>query len=255
MDGPLCDGRSLWDKPSPARRDMVEIKSRVVTEHHVLVDTIARISTELMTAEAEERRRIARELHDSVSQHLVAMDLLLSQAERSRGAPAFEHGTADIREALREAQREVRAFSYLLHPPDLERLGLPAALSKLATGFGARTGLAIRLQIDEVPTTLSSAGALAVFRTAQEALMNVHRHAQANTVNVTLNALENQVLLEISDNGVGLEGEALRSVLSDGAGGVGIVGMRARLEALGGSVEFDTPERGLRIRAKVPVNS
>lgn len=253
MDGPLCDGRLLWDKPSRPPHGSADIRAAVVSGHHPLIETIARISAELMRAEAEERRRIARELHDTVSQHLVAMDFLLSQAERAQGSPAFERGTADIREALREAQREVRALSYMLHPPDLEKLGLSAALRRLTSGFGARTGLLIRSQIDEVPASLPPARALAVFRVAQEALMNVHRHAEADTVDVKLEVCANEMLLEVSDDGVGLEGDALRGVLSDGAGGVGIAGMAARVEALGGAVEFDTPERGLRVRANLPI--
>ena len=223
-----------------------------VTEHRRMAESLGQMSASLMQAEAEERRRIARELHDSMAQHLVAIDLSLSRLQRDLRAELPADAVADIREALTAAHGEVRTFSYLLHPPDLHRLGLAGTLRKFVSGFGRRTGLDTRLDIDEDFVALTPAAELTQFRIAQESLMNVHQHAMARSVDVSLLVGCATITLEVVDDGVGLSDEAIRGLVSDGVGGVGIAGMKARMEHLGGELEISSVDGGLRVRATLP---
>ncbi|GAA0637096.1 histidine kinase [Brevundimonas lenta] len=224
-----------------------------VTEHHELAQATTRLAAAVMKAEIDERRRIARELHDSMAQHLVVIDLTMSRLQRESATPLPADAVEDIQVALRAAHEEVRTFSYLLHPPDLERLGLAGAIGKFATGFGARTGLDIRLTIEPMPT-LAPVSELTLFRIAQEALMNVHRHARATTVDARLVRRGREIELEVIDNGVGGSADHIDKILARGATGVGIPGMKARLEQLGGELVIGALDRGFRLKATLPVS-
>lgn len=223
-----------------------------VSEHHALLEATHRQSLAVMHAETEERRRIARELHDTMAQYLVVIDLALSRLQRTVADPLPEEPVADIREALRSAHEEVRSFSWLLHPPDIERLGLARAIEKFGAGFGSRTGLAVVTETGELPP-LSSASELTLFRVTQEALMNVHRHARATEVHILLNAASrNSVSLDVIDNGVGLAGATLDPSSGEGAG-VGLSGMKARVERLSGTMAVMPGKTGFHLRVSLPV--
>lgn len=209
-------------------------------------------SVAVLRAELEERRRIARELHDSMAQHLVIIDLTLSRMQREAGDALPSDAVEDIRNALRVAHGEVRTFSYLLHPPDLERLGLAGAMGKFAAGFGVRTGLEVNLRIDPLPV-LDALSGLTLFRIAQEALMNVHRHAHAAQVDVSLHIVDGEVVLEVADDGIGAEPGQIEQILINGAAGVGIPGMKGRLEQLDGRLHLDGGPDGFRLSASLPV--
>jgi signal transduction histidine kinase len=124
-----------------------------------------RTSTIVIRAEQEERRRVARELHDSMAQHLVVIDLTLSRLERESGSPLPPAILDDLRVALQAAHGEVRTFSYLLHPPDLDRFGLAGAVDRFVEGFGARARLSIERQISDTPK-LAPVAELTLFRIA-----------------------------------------------------------------------------------------
>lgn len=219
-----------------------------ITEHRQLTHAVQSAASEVLEAQQEERRRIAREIHDALAQHLVLIDLTMSRLERE-AAPQIPTGTVDdIRKAVRAAHAEVRAFSYLLHPPELSQLGLSGAVSALGRGFGIRTGLAIRLDIGALPD-LPPIAQLTLFRIAQEALMNVHRHAQADAVDLSLKLFNGGVALEVTDNGTGVRPSELKGPPT----GVGLAGIRARLLELGGALELSVPDRGLRLRAWLPL--
>ena len=237
--------------PGGAVRQILGFASDV-TEHYRLAEASSRLSAAVMQAELDERRRIARELHDSMAQHLVVIDLALSRMRREAGDALPIDAVEEIKDALQAAHGEVRTFSYLLHPPDLKRLGLAGAIRKFATGFGVRTGLILNLAIEELPT-LDAVSGLTLFRIAQEALMNVHRHARASHVEVRLHVLAGEVELEVLDDGVGTSAEHLEHVLAHGAAGVGISGMKARLEQLDGRLRLEVLRRGFRLRATLPV--
>jgi signal transduction histidine kinase len=226
-----------------------------VTDRHRLLESLAATSRALLTAEAQERRRIARELHDSVAQHLVAIDLTLSRLERRRRSDDMDQSdlVLDIRDALSAAHREVRTFSYLLHPPDLERLGLETTLRKFLEGFGQRSGLDVNLTVTGVTPVIEPVVELALFRVAQEALMNVHKHAGSNMVDIDLRFEPSSVMLEVRDDGVGLQSSEIVRLMSEDSGGVGIAAMKARMSQIGGAVELLPLRKGLLVRAMAPL--
>ncbi|WP_235562691.1 PAS domain-containing protein [Brevundimonas sp. Root1423] len=223
-----------------------------VSEHHALLEAAHRQSLAVMHAETEERRRIARELHDTMAQYLVVIDLALSRLERTAAAPLPDEPVGDIRQALKAAHEEVRSFSWLLHPPDIERLGLSRAIEKFGAGFGARTGLSVVTETGELPN-LSSASELTLFRITQEALMNVHRHARATEVHILLKpSSAATVSLDVIDNGVGLAGANLDPTSGEGVG-VGLSGMKARVERLSGTMAVMPGKTGFHLRVSLPV--
>jgi signal transduction histidine kinase len=212
------------------------------------------LSDQLLALQEDERQRIARELHDSTAQHLVAANLGLASLKLS--LPEQTHVRkvfADTEAMLAEALRELRIFTYLLHPPNLARDGLQATLREFAEGFAGRTGLVARIRIpeevDDIPPDLQRA----VLRVVQEALTNVHRHADATWVVVTAAIKRGRLVVRIRDNGHGMT----REDRSPGQVrlGVGIVGMRARLEQFGGRLKFKTRRTGTTVIADVPLSA
>ena len=211
------------------------------------------LSGQLLALQEEERQRIARELHDSTAQHLVAANLGLSALEAEvRQSPAGRKILAEVEAQLTEALRELRIFTYLLHPPNLEKDGLQATLRDFAEGFAGRTGLVARVRIPEEVDDLPPDLQRAILRVVQEALTNVHRHASASHVSVDARITSGRLIVRIRDNGSGMSGRAR----SDGPlrFGVGIGGMRARLEQFGGGLRIRTGRRGTVVIATVPVS-
>jgi signal transduction histidine kinase len=224
-----------------------------ISERRRLLDSLAGATGALLMAEAYERRRIGRELHDSTTQHLVAIDLTMSRLEQRIGDDPVDRAIIqDIRAALTAAHREIRTFAYLLHPPNLERVGLEAALNQFLDGFQRRTNLHVRFQVQGPRRALGQHGELGLFRLAQEALMNVHRHAGAREVDIRLIHRPAETVLEVSDDGVGLSPSQIAPLLSGQAAGVGIASMKARIEDLGGVLEISPQLKGLLIRAAMP---
>jgi len=185
------------------------------------------LSEQLLGLQEEERGRIARELHDSTAQHLVAGTLGLMQITAvADGNPAVLKACAEVEASLDKGLRELRIFSYLLHPPNLEREGLSATLREFVDGFCRRTGLAAAVRVSGAVDYLPFDLQRTLLRVVQEALANVQRHAMASRVSLVLRQRAGRVLLRVSDNGKGIAdatagGEPQRF-------GVGIRGMRAR---------------------------
>ena len=152
--------------------------------------------------------------------------------------------------ALAAAHRDVRTYSYLLHPPQLQRLGLEDTLRRFIEGFGRRSELTIDIDVSGA-TQASSETELALFRVAQEALMNVHRHSNARKATVRLRRSSTTIVLEVDDDGVGLPDAA--ELASNKTDGVGIPGMQARMVQMGGALDLIPLPRGLRVRAEAPI--
>jgi signal transduction histidine kinase len=239
--------RSLLVRIGVASRDAHgELKELIgvaedFTDHQALSGALESTAQHVHDIEVRERRRIARELHDSTAQHLVAIDLGLSSLPIR---PDEAHIITDIRSALKTAQKEIRNFSYLLHPPQVAENGLKAALTSFLEGFGSRASLRIETTFAGMPETIPPATGRVLFRIAQEALMNVHRHSGASQVSVSLKAENNIASMDISDNGNGLAANA--------KSGVGFSGMKARLDQIGGSVTFASGEKGFHLHAECP---
>jgi signal transduction histidine kinase len=197
----------------------------------------------------EERERLARELHDSVTQSLYAVSLHAEAAARALAdgetAPVGEN-LGEIRATVHEALGEMRLLLFELRPPPLEEHGLVGALQTRLRAVEARSGLAAEFQGDE-GLRLRPETERELYRVAQEALNNVLKHAHASRVTVRLDAVDGHAALEVADDGVGFE-PALR-----GGGGFGLPGMRERVERLGGSLRIESAlGTGTRVRAEVP---
>jgi signal transduction histidine kinase len=197
--------------------------------------------------EEHERRRIARELHDSTAQHLVAADLMVGVSLRQRGERP-DNALASARATLAQALREIRTLSFLLHTPSAHKGGFARMVRGFAEGFAQRSNLRLKIEFDSIEEVLSPAVELILFRVCQEAFMNVRRHANASSVTLRYHASGADAVLEVDDNGVGMDSADETHL------GVGIESMRTRLQEIGGSLELENTGRGTLVRARAPRN-
>ena len=229
--------------------------ARDITERKLAQDALQMFSRQLIEAQEEERRRIARELHDQIGQILTAVKMNLHTVRQfSQGSEAASYVKDNI-EAVDEALRLVRDLSIDLRPPVLDDLGLDTALRWYVDRYTKRTGLNVAV-VSELPDPnerFSRDLETACFRIAQEALTNVMRHASASQVIVQLNKTEKNLTLVVKDNGVGFDIKSVR-MRSSRAATLGLVSMQERAHAAGGNLEIEsTPARGTKIRFIVPL--
>jgi signal transduction histidine kinase len=222
------------------------------------------LAERLLTLQDEERQRIALELHDSTAQHLLAMSLNLANLKTHIAAkPATQQLFGDITGSLQETTKEVRTFTYLLNPPQLESDGLRATLQRYADGFSQRTGLKTSLRISPSTDALPLPLQRSLLRIVQEALTNVHRHAAATRVSIDLRSIGKQTHLVIRDDGHGFDNgveDGIDRANSRQPGGpirlgVGIPGMSARMQQLGGKLDIRSSRRGTTVHAAMPVRA
>jgi PAS domain S-box-containing protein len=225
----------------------VTLRKRAEQDLHLL-------SAELMRLQDEERRRIGRELHDSTGQTLAALELGLAQLmhDSALGAEAGRGRLEQCARLATQCSAEIRTASYLLHPPLLDELGLLSALRWLADGFRERTAIDVLLDLPETMVRLPPDDELCLFRIAQEALTNVHRHADSPWVAIKLEVRSNTVILEIEDAGRGLP-RAYGTATDAGAPplGVGLAGMRERIRQIGGTLSVEPTQIGTRVRTAI----
>ena len=220
-------------------------------------DSLRKLSLHLLRTQDEERRRIGRDLHDSLGQYLAVLKINLDSVQSSlpTNASGFEPQLATCNQLVEDAIREVRTISYLLYPPMLEELGLKSAIPWYLDGFARRSEIKTRFEIASDFDRLPREVELALFRVLQEALTNVHRHSGSSTADIRLFRKDDLVMLEIEDHGKGLpahileaNGNALAAEL-----GVGLRGMNERMRQLGGHIETRSAGIGTIVRAVVPV--
>lgn len=208
----------------------------------------------LLLAQEAERHRIAIELHDSTSQHLVAVSLGLARLRRVTRASRAERRVIDeMSLALQEALGEIRTFSYLMNPPQLERDGLEATVRRFAAGFQVRTGMQTHLTISGAPDLESMTVQHTLFRVLQEALTNLYRHARAARVMIALARRAGWITLTVADDrpaGPGGEEQMLRAPV-----GVGIAGMHAPVVQLGGTLRVTHGADGVQVVARLPAGA
>jgi signal transduction histidine kinase len=213
------------------------------------------LSARILDLQDAERRRIARELHDSVGQYLVGVKINVEQL-LSTGAnlsPSHEKLLADTVDLTERSINEVRTISHLLHPPLLDEVGLESATRWYADGFAKRCALKVSLDLDRIANRLPKEVELALFRVLQESLTNVHRHAGAKSIEVVLTCSTGHIVLTVIDDGRGISSDVLTRFRSGMASGVGLAGMRERLAELDGTLEVEQRSRGTAIRASIPV--
>jgi PAS domain S-box-containing protein len=209
---------------------------------------LQKLSNRLMHLQDEERRRIARELHDGTTQSLVALNMDLAAITKILPTPdpRVEHKLSEAKELVRRCMDEIRTVSYLLHPPLLDDVGLELALQTYAQGFSARSGIQVSLQTPTQLSKLARETEVAIFRIVQEGLANIHRHAHSATANIKLGLDAGDLRLEIADQGRGIPPTVLHG--SNGAAGVGLRGIRERVRQLGGRCEIESGNEGTTIR-------
>jgi PAS domain S-box-containing protein len=214
------------------------------------------LSGQLCALREEERQRIAQELHDSTAQHLVAATLnLMTLRAKSASNPNMHKLLENVETSLEEATRELRAFTYLLHPLALENDGLERTLRTYLDGFARRTRLKAQISVAGKVESLPFALQCSLLRIIQEALANVHRHASATHVSISLMMTSDTLRLIVADDGCGIGGSAGRKQDGTARTGVGIPGMRARLREFGGSLEIHTGPHGTTLGAIVPLGA
>jgi signal transduction histidine kinase len=217
-------------------------------------ESMHRISARLLQVQDEERRHIARELHDSTAQTMygVAIKLrLISESESARD-PKSDQLLTESRQLAEQCLSEMRTMAYLLHPPSLDELGLVPACRSLVKGFTERSGILVDLKapanLDRLPREMETA----LFRVMQESLSNIHRHSGSKTACIQLSQSDQEIRLEVSDQGRGLVREMLDREIDQTRLGVGIAGMRERIRQLGGQLEIRSSSKGTIVIAVLP---
>jgi len=200
----------------------------------------------------DERRRIARGLHDSLGQYLTALKINLDRLSASdNGDAALASESAGI---VDKCLTETRTISYLLHPPILDEAGLGSAARWYVDGFSRRSGIKVNLNLSPKLGRMHRDVEVALFRAVQEGLTNVHRHSGCSVVDVSLSLNTKQLRLEIKDDGRGIPQKRLRSLIEGAAAaGVGLAGMRERMRELGGSLEIRSDRAGTTVVISIPV--
>lgn len=212
------------------------------------------LSGRLLQIQDEERRRVARDLHDSAGQMVTALDLELGALteEIRKSAPQLAKKVDNSQKLVQQLHREIRTTSYLLHPPLLDEAGLYSALSWYVQGVSQRSGIGIQLDISEGFGRLARDLELAIFRLVQESLTNIHRHSGSKTAAIRMERKQDEVHVEIQDEGKGIAADRLGQIL-EGGSGVGICGMRERLRQFGGELQIESAAQGTRVFVKIPL--
>ena len=218
-------------------------------------ENIRELSARLLMLRDEERRRIARELHDSVGQLLAAMSMNSSKVGNEKRKLSGEAAKCveENSDLLRQALTEVRTISHLLHPPLLDEIGLESAVRWFIKGFAQRSNIHVSLTVALGLDRLSDDLELAIFRVLQECLTNIHRHSGSKTARIRLVQEDGCVHCEISDDGKGIAPEKLLALNSSGSVGIGLRGMRERISQLGGALQIHSSVKGTTVEATLPV--
>ncbi len=203
----------------------------------------------------DERKRIARELHDSVGQLLAAigMNIAVVQSQSNKLDLPGQTAVSENAMLVEEVSREIRTISHLLHPPLLDVAGLASALRWYVDGFSERSKIKVDLDIPSDFGRLPDEVEIAVFRIVQECLTNIHRHSGSATAQISLHLDNNQLTVQVCDQGKGIPRERQRELLESGRAGIGFGGMRERLRQLHGTLEIQSENKGTTVIATLKV--
>jgi PAS domain S-box-containing protein len=233
--------------------DSVMCISEDTTERRHAERELVQMSVRLLGLQEEERRRIARQLHDVTAQNLFATTINLARLQSPAVSSEVKDVLAECQTLCEQALQEIRTLSYLLHPPILDEAGLVSALRWYIDGFSKRSGIDVGLvvtrEFDRLPPEVEAD----LFRIVQESLSNVHRHSGSNTASVRLEKQATQVVVQIRDEGHGMQRDKTRLEADESTLGVGIPGMRHRLRQLGGNLTIESNSQGTTVMATVPL--
>ena len=216
---------------------------------------LQKLSQRLLRVQDEERRKVARDLHDTTGQTLAALRISVSYLqENCKENPSALAAASEVAQLADQAIEEIRTMSYLLHPPLLDEVGFACAAEWYIEGFAKRSGINVKADIANSRERLPKGMEIALFRVLQESLTNVHRHSKASDASVHFQHEPESVILEIRDFGQGIPSERLRLLRGVGPEtGVGLAGMRERLHELNGKLEIESDGNGTSMRAVVPL--
>jgi signal transduction histidine kinase len=242
-------GRTLAGSMRSAQSNLEElVKSRT--------SELRNLSAQLITSQDEERRRIARDLHDSTGQKLTVLKMDLARIQKQ--VSSIQEGDSGLAECLSlatEISDEIRTLSYVLHPPMLDELGLISAVQFYVEGINKRQTLEVRVEVASPPGRLAEAVEIALFRVVQAALANVHLHSGSKRATIRIAQDGEKLILEIIDGGHGFTLKNLKKGGSMRESGVGLLGIKERLELIGGRLEIETGKQGTIIRGIIPISS
>ena len=243
----------LEDRVHERTRELETKNRELITQ----ADVVRELSARLLQIQDEERRRIARELHDSVGQMLAAVNMNLAQveAEIDKLSPDAAKAMANNTGLLQEISNEIRTISHLLHPPLLDDVGLQSALEWYIEGFSERSKVHVDLDLPEDFGRLPRNLEITLFRVVQECLTNIHRHSGSTTAGVRVERSENEVRLEVRDSGKGIPAETQVTLASGKLSGVGLRGMSERLRQMGGQLEVHSNGKGTKVSAILPLEA
>jgi signal transduction histidine kinase len=224
-----------------------------ILERKRFEDSLRELTSRLLQLQDEERRRIARELHDSAGQVLAALGMNVSKLHRvlAKSNPELHQTTTDSMQLIEELSTEIRTLSYLLHPPLLDESGLASALRWYTEGLTARSKIAVDLQVAPEIGRMHPDLETAIFRIVQECLTNIHRHSGSPTAEIHIRRENGDVRVEVADQGKGLQVAESAGTMKSRAG-VGLRGMQERVRQLGGTLEIAAGNPGTRVIAVLP---
>jgi len=251
---------------SPNRELGLEAICAVATELTEIVDanqalrvtetSLRQLSARLLQLQDEERRRIARDLHDITGQKIAVLSMSLDRLARltEQRKPEAKDSIKESRDIVSQIGEEIRTLSYILHPPLLDECGLASAVHWYAEGFQKRSSIKLEVEVDADLPRLPADAETTLFRVVQESLTNVHRYSGSSSAKIRISKTCGEVLLEVIDYGHGIKSGTARGKLDGPAPlGVGIPGMRERLHQLGGDLSVDFGTSGTRVMATLPI--
>jgi len=236
-------------------RQTAELQAQVA-ERKLAEESLIELTGRLLQLRDEEQRRVARELHDSVGQLLVAMSMNHGRALAEKHlSPVAAKAISENTALLAQVSREIRTISHLLHPPLLDEVGLAPGVREFLEGFAERSRMEVRFEIAEDFGRLPRGLETALFRIVQEGLTNVHRHSDSRTVTIRIVRSSDDVSVAIADAGRGIPKQRLCEIEAGRASGVGLRGMRERVRQLGGSFKIRSTGKGTVVVTRLPLDN